>query len=578
MDYLNKYIKKYYKMFLLAILFLSVEAFCDLLQPAVMSKIVDIGIKNHDMNYILKTGGLMLLITAIGASGAVIRNNISSRVSQKFGTELRLDLFTRIQNLSCENTGKFETASLVTRLTNDVTQVQKFVNGMMRFFVKAPLLGIGSIIMSIILEPKLSLVIAVIIPVVIFIIYLNNKIGYPFFKKVQKAIDRLNGFMREYLSGVRVVKAFNRSGFEEERFSKSNEELTNIQISSMRVTSLFSPMIMMTINLGTACILWFGSFSVNSGAAEPGRIMALINYMVQLSNSLMMISTVFTMFVRARTSVERIGEVMNTRSSMKKASKSLNKSGSSGIEFSDVSFAYSGSPDEFALKRINFSCSPGTTLGIIGSTGSGKTSLINLIPRFYNVSEGSVRVFGTDVRDVDEHELRDKIAVVPQKNILFAGSIADNIRWGNEKAPIDEVKNVCRTAQIHDFIMSLPEGYDTLLGQGGVNLSGGQKQRIAIARALIKRPEILILDDCTSAVDLITESKIQEGLREYSGSLICIIIAQRITSVMNTDYILVIDNGQIMGYGKHKELMKSCSIFRDIYDSQFKKEEQLCRI
>lgn len=567
---MRKYINKYYKLFFLAIFFLSIEAFCDLLQPTIMSKIVDIGIKNRDMDFILKTGGLMLIITGIGAIGAVVRNNISSRVSQRFGTELRYDLFSKIQNLSYENTGKFETASLVTRLTNDVTQVQNFVNGMMRFFVKAPLLGIGSVIMSIILAPKLSLIMLAVIPVVIFIIYLNNKIGYPFFKKVQKAIDRLNSIMREYLSGVRVVKAFNRFDFEEDRFSKSNEELTNIQISSMRVTSLFSPLIMLTVNLGIAGVLWFGGISVDNGSIEVGKIIALTNYMVQISGSLMMVSTVFTMFVRARASQERIGEVMNMDDEVQKTLKPLDPDNKAGIEFHDVSFAYSSNPDKFVLNHINFSCKPGMTVGIIGSTGSGKTSIVNLIPHFYDVSEGYVKVFGTDVREVDEHELRDKIAVVPQTNLLFTGSISDNIRWGNEKADIAEVVKAAQTAQVDEFIKSLPEGYDTMLGQGGVNLSGGQKQRIAIARALIKKPQILILDDCTSAVDLITESKIQKGLREYSSDLICIIVAQRITSVMGSDMILVIDNGKIAGCGTHKELLGCCSIYQDIYDSQFK--------
>ena len=565
-------------MFLLAILFLSIEAFCDLLQPTIMSRIVDIGIKNHNLNFVLKTGGFMLLITGIGAAGAVIRNNISSRVSQSFGTELRYDLFSKIQNLSYENSGKFETASLVTRLTNDVTQVQNLVNGMMRFFVKAPLLGIGSIIMSIILEPKLSLIIAAIIPIVILIIYLNNKIGYPFFKKVQKAIDKINSAMREYLSGVRVVKAFNRSGFEEDRFSKSNEELTNVQISSMRITSLFSPLTMVTINLGVAGVLWFGGFSVNTGEIQVGRIIALTNYMAQLSSSLMMISTVFTMFVRARASAERIGEVMNASGSVQKSIKPINILIKTGIEFKNVSFAYSGDPDKFVLKRINFSVNSGTTLGIIGTTGSGKTSLVNLIPRFYNAAEGSVKVFGIDVRDADVHELRDVIAVVPQKNTLFTGSILDNIRWGNDKASFDQVRRASEIAQVHEFIKSLRSGYDTMLGQGGVNLSGGQKQRIAIARALVKKPKILILDDCTSAVDLITESKIQKGLREYSNDLICIIIAQRITSVMGADSILVIDNGEIAGNGNHNELMDNCSIYQDIYDSQFKREDTICQI
>lgn len=572
MGYLKKYVKKYYKLFLLALFFLSVEALCDLMQPTIMSKIVDIGIKKRDPNFVIKTGGFMLLVTGIGAVGAVMRNNISSRVSQRFGTELRFDLFCKIQNLSYENSGKFETASLVTRLTNDVTQMQNFANGMMRIFVKAPLLCIGSIIMSIILDVRLSLIIAVIIPIVIFIIFLNSHVSYPFFRKVQHSIDKLNGVMREYLSGIRVVKAFNRSDFEEKRFAISNDELANIQTSTMKITSIFSPLTMVTINLGIIGILWFGSFAIDNGSLQVGKIIAFINYMTQMSNSLMMISNIFNMFVRARASAERIGEVMNTKDTIQKIQKCQKSGNKTGIEFKDVSFAYPSNPLILVLKHISFSCKPGTTLGIVGTTGSGKTSIINLILHFYDVTKGSILINGIDVRNIDEHVLRDKIAVVPQKNTLFTGSILNNIRFGNEKATMDEVKQAAKIAQIHEFIQSLPKGYETILGQGGVNLSGGQKQRLAIARSLIKKAEILILDDCTSAVDAITESKIRSGLKSYSNDLICIMIAQKITSVINADSILAIDNGKIAGCGNHNELLKSCTIYKDIYMSQFGKK------
>lgn len=570
MGYLKKYAHKYYKLFLLAVFFLSIEAFCDLLQPMMMSKIVDIGIKNRNLRYVLQAGGVMVLITGVGAVGAVVRNNISSRVSQRFGAELRFDLFSKIQNLPYDSADRFDTASLVTRLTNDVAQVQNFVNGMMRIFVKSPLLCIGSIIMSVILEPKLSLIIAVIIPVIILIIYLNNRIGYPVFKKVQRSIDRLNGMMREFLSGVRVVKAFSRSEFEQERFSESNDSLCDMQTTASRVTSVFSPATALAVNFGIVAVLWFGGFAVDNGSVHVGKIIAFINYMTQMANSLMMISMVFTMFVRARASSERIGEVMNIEDAEKKSLRKV-PAGKTGIEFCNVSFSYSG-PANSVLSDISFKIGPGTALGIIGTTGSGKTSLVNLIPRFYDATGGSVIVNGADVRDIDEHDLRDAIAVVPQKNILFTGSILDNIRWGNKNAGLDEVINAAKTAQIHDFIVSQPDGYNTMLGQGGVNLSGGQKQRIAIARALIKKPSILILDDCTSAVDVITEAKIREGLKKCSNKLICITIAQRITSVMESDSILVLDDGKICGQGRHSELLKNCRVYRDIYISQFGKE------
>lgn len=580
MGYLKKYIKKYYRLFFVAIAFLSVEAACDIFQPTLMSKIVDIGIKNRNLHYVLMTGGVMLLVTGIGAVGAVVRNNISSRVSQRFGAELRFDLFSKIQRFSYEDAGKFETSSLVTRLTNDVTQMQNFVNGMMRIFVKAPLICVGSIIMATILDPKLSVIIAVIVPVIVLIIYINTHVAFPFFKKVQRAIDRLNGVMREYLSGVRVIKAFNRFDYEEKRFDSSNEELSNVQIKAMKINAVFSPMTATAINIGIIAVLWFGSFAIDTGSLQVGKIIAFVNYMTQMSNSIMTISMVFNMFVRARTSAERIGEVMNVKNKDIKLSGGAGKAvgqpektDGAGIEFRDVSFSYSGNLTEPVLRHISFSCKPGTTLGIIGTTGSGKTSIVNLIVGFYEATQGAVMVNGADVRCTDEHELRGRIAVVPQKSTLFSGSIIDNIRWGNEKASAGEVEKAAKIAQAHDFITAMPEGYDTMLGQGGVNLSGGQKQRISIARALVKNPEILILDDCTSAVDVISESKIRRGLKEYSKSLICVMVTQRISAVMESDRILVLDDGEINGMGSHDELMSGCSIYREIYESQLGKAE-----
>lgn len=572
LGYLKKYVARYYRLFLLAIFFLSIEALCDLLQPMMMSRIVDNGVRNRDLRYVLHAGALMMGITGLGAVGALARNNLSSRVSQRFGTELRLDLFGKIQSLSFHSADSFDTASLVTRLTNDVTQVQNFVNGMMRIFVKSPLLCIGSIVMSVVLDPRLSLIVVAIVPLIVGIIYLNNRIGYPFFRRVQRAIDRLNGVMREYLSGVRVVKAFNRSEYERERFSRSNGGLADIQTAAMRVTSVFSPVTMMTVNLGIVAVLWAGGYAVNSGSVQVGKIIAFINYMTQMSNSLMMISTVFTMFVRARASAERIGEVMAASGETGAGSRSQPlPAGESGIEFRHVTFSYSGKAEKAALRDVSFRIRSGTALGIIGTTGSGKSTLVSLIPRFYEATEGEVRVNGVDVRGTDLYALREQIGMVPQKNVLFSGTILENIRWGKKDATMEEVRRAAQIAQIHDFIAAQPESYDTRLGQGGVNLSGGQKQRIAIARALVKHPSILILDDCTSAVDGITERKIREELRRYSEGLIGITIAQRIASVMDADLILVLDDGRVCGMGRHRDLLQSCRVYREIYISQFGK-------
>lgn len=573
MRFLNKYINRYWKIFCAAVSCLMVEALCDLMQPTIMSKIVDVGVAGKDMNYVLRMGGVMLLITALGAAGAVSRNILATNVSQRFGRDLRSDLFRKVQTFSFDNIDKFEGASLVTRLTNDVTQVQNFANGLMRIFVKAPLVGIGSIIMAVRLNPQMSLILVAVIPVIVILISCSMRIGYPFFSRVQKALDRVNSVMREYLSGVRVVKAFNRFNYETERFGRVNEELVSISVKAMRVMATFTPGISLTVNLGIVCILWLGGIRVNSGKMHVGQIIAFINYMTQILFSLMMISNIFMTFVRAKASAERLGEVFGQENNMHVLVKPKQFSEEEGrVDFDEVCFSYADTSGEPVLKNISFTCMPGETVGIIGSTGSGKSSLISLIPRFYDTTSGTVKVDGVDVKQLDPKKLREKIAVVPQKIMLFTGTVLDNIKWGKDNATIKDVEVAATVAEAHSFITSFPEGYETQLGQGGVNLSGGQKQRISIARALVRKPEILILDDSTSAVDVTTESKIREALRTYSKGLTCLIIAQRITSVMGADKIIVLDNGEMAGIGTHDELMQSCEIYQDIFRSQIGKE------
>ena len=561
----------------MALTFLILEVTCDLLMPTIMSKIIDIGVVDKNMNYILKMGGVMLTVTGFGAIGAASRNIVSSNVSQKFGADLRADLFSKIQGFSFDNIDNFEIATLVTRLTNDVSQVQNFVHGMMRIFVKAPLLCVGSLIMATMLNPSMSIVLVVVVPIVTLLIIINMKIGYPFFKRVQKSLDGVNAVMREYLAGVRVVKAFNRFTYERKRFRKTNEDLADITTKAMRVTSIFSPSISFTVNLGIVSVLWFGGLKVNNGSMQVGQIIAFINYMTQVLFSLMMISFVFSMFVRARASTERIGEIFaqeNSISNLECATDVMKDADLKGrVDFEKVSFSYANAKGEPVLKDISFTFMPGETIGVIGSTGSGKTSLINLIPRFYDVTTGEVKVDGVNVKDLELKELREKIAMVPQKTVLFTGTVMENIRWGREEATIEEIEEVSEIGQVQEFIHTFKEGYHTVLGQGGVNLSGGQKQRISIARALIKKPEILILDDSTSAVDVSTERKIREGLKKHLKGLTTIIIAQRITSVMEADKVIVLDNGRIVGMGNHEELMKNCEVYKEIFRSQIGKEE-----
>ncbi|HWQ08333.1 MAG TPA: ABC transporter ATP-binding protein, partial [Holophaga sp.] len=520
----------------------------------------------RDLGLVLRLGGLMLLVTLLGAGAAVGRNFLSSMVSQRFGTRLRSDMYRRIHALGFQELDRLDTASLVTRLTNDVSQVQNFVNGMMRIFVKAPLLAIGGIVMALVLNARMSLVLLVVVPVVAGLIWLSIRLGYPFFRKIQACLDRVNGSMREYLAGVRVVKAFNRFAYEEARFAGTNDELSTSTTKAMRVMALFAPGIALAVNLGIVCVLWLGGWRVSGGTMKVGQVVAFINYMTQILVSLMMIGFIFNVFVRARASAERIGEVMAAE--VPDADRPTGTVAPRGgdLAFQDVSFAYGSGG--LVLREVTFGCREGTTLGILGATGSGKTTLVNLIPRFYEVGGGAITLGGADLRRLDVDDLRRRIALVPQKTVLFSGSILDNLRWGNERASMAEVEEAARTAQAHDFITGFAEGYATVLGRGGVNLSGGQKQRIAIARALLRDPEILILDDSLSAVDLVTEARIAKALREQRASRTTILIAQRIASVRDLETILVLDGGRSAGLGTHDALLSSCAVYQDIHRSQ----------
>ncbi|WP_183601148.1 ABC transporter ATP-binding protein [Paenibacillus phyllosphaerae] len=574
MAFMKKYVKRHWKLFLVAVFFVMLEALADLLQPTIMSYILDHGVAEGRMDYVLRMGGLMLLITAFGAIAAAIRNVVASRVSQKFGMELRADLFAKIQSLSSRNIDQFERASLITRLTNDITQVQNFVNGLMRIFVKAPILCIGSLIMAVRLNMHLSVVLLVVIPIVVLLVALNLKIGFSRFVKVQQALDNVNRIIREYLSGVRVVKAFNRFDYETDKFQSANLDYQNQSVHVNRLLAIFNPSILLTVNFGIAAVLWLGASRVNDHQMQVGHIVAFVNYMTQILFALMTIFLVFNMFVRAKASALRIGEVFNevNRITWDNAATLPRMEQAGRIEFDQVSFSYEGASGEPVLRNITFACMPGETIGIIGSTGSGKSTLVNLIPRFYDADSGSIKVDGADIRKLDPAKLRERIAIVPQKTILFSGTIEENLRFGKDEATQQEIELAAKMAQADAFITSFPEGYQTLLGQRGVNLSGGQKQRLSIARALVRKPDILILDDCTSAVDTETEANVKEALAQYASGVTCLIIAQRISSVMDADKIVVLDEGEVAGVGSHASLMAGNRIYREIFQSQYGKE------
>ena len=582
----SPYLRRYAAPALAAVACLSVESISDLLQPTVMARIVDQGVASHDLAIVIRLGLLMLGIAGIGAVGATGRNIIASLVSYRFAADLRGDLYRRITSYSFQELDSFDRASLITRQTNDVSQVQAFVNGMMRIFAKAPIVAVGSLIMAVLLEPGLSLILAIVVPVAAGVIAVNLMTGFRRFQRVQEGLDRVNSVTREYLGGVRVVKAFGREEHEVNRFAGANRELTSASTRALRAISFFGPGISLTVNLGIVAVLWISGIRIGSSTLQVGKTIAFINYMTQILFALGMVSGVFTFFVRARASWTRLTEVLSkpgsepyeklsaaaAHSTRAAAAPNAAPDAPAGVQFADVSFWYPSSDERLVVENVSLTCEPGRLTAIIGPTGSGKSTLAALVPRFYDATSGIVLVGGTDVRSVDLRTLRGRIALVPQKTVLFTGTIEDNLRWGRADATREEMEAAARAAAAHDFIAGFPEGYTSVLGQGGVNLSGGQKQRVAIARALIRRPEILILDDCTSSVDSLTEAEILRSIRQSVTGITCILITQRISAAAAADRVLVLDDGRTAGIGTHLELLSSSEVYRDICVAQLGKE------
>lgn len=544
------------------IFFLSVEAASDLLQPAMMSRIVDEGVKRQDPSAVLFFGGLMLLTAFIGAFGAVMRSVLASRTSQLIGKELRSLLYRKIQSYSFSDLDRLPPATLITRLTNDVTQIQNFVNSSMRILVKSPLTCAGAVFFIVARTPRQAPVLLVILAVCALLIFGNMAMGYPRFGRVQEKLDRLNAVSRGFLSSIRAVKAFGREDAEERRFGAAAGELSRAAVSANRVSALFTPLINLTVNTGIVALIWLADLGE---IRDVGRLMASVNYMTQVLLSLSMLSGILNMMARASASAGRVQEALDAAPAARPSAGAPFRNGA--VSFQDVSFAY-GKSRRYALRRVSFLVEKGATLGIIGPTGAGKTTLVNLLPRFYDAAEGAVRVAGADVRDLDPASLRKGIAIVPQKAVLFSGAIRDNLRWGDADAPEDALLSAAAAAKADGFITGFPAGYDTVLGQGGVNLSGGQKQRICIARALVRKPAILILDDCTSALDAATEAAVLDGIRAHSAGATVLLVSQRVSTVMRADRILCMDQGRVRGWGTHRELMAHCAVYREIYRSQ----------
>lgn len=564
MKFIIRCIRKHLGMFLTAISFLTLEAAADLLQPSLMSNIVDEGIKNQNTQIIWTYGGIMLIVAMFGALGAVMRCIYASRTSQLIGKEMRSELYHKVQTLSFENIDRLKPAPLITRITNDVTQIQNFINGCMRIMVKAPITCVGAIILIIVQTPALLPVIVIILIISAALVCGNMKLGHPRFARLQQKLDKLNDVSQEFLISIRVVKAFGGERQEEEKFNNAADNLADAGISAMRVMSVFGPLINLTVNTGIVLLLALSGYR---GSMPIGKVMASVNYMTQVLFALGMVSNILNMAVRAGASAIRVEEILNEEPAQKSPEKPVGTDIDGSISFKNVSFSYAEASSP-SLKNISLDIQAGETIGIIGATGSGKTTLVNLVPRFYDVTEGALLVDGVNVNDMDESVLRGSVAVVPQKALLFSGSVEYNLRWGRENASEEEVRQAAKAACADIFIEKLANGYKTELGQAGVNLSGGQKQRLSIARALLRNPGILILDDCTSALDAYTEATVLGNLRELSGKMTVLLISQRISTVRKADRILCLEDGRAVGYGSHQELMENCKLYRQIYQSQ----------
>jgi ATP-binding cassette, subfamily B, multidrug efflux pump len=570
------YVKPYWQWVLLAPLLMLGEVTMDLMQPRLLATIVDEGIARLDMGVVVRTAALMGGLAILGAGGGISNGIFASKAAQSFGADLRQDLFSKVEQLSFANIDRLQTGQLVTRLTSDVVQVQEALYTLLRIMVRAPLLLVGGLIMAIITAPQLAFLPLGLMPLTLIPVIWVVRKATPLFGRVQRRLDALNEIMQENLAGIRVVKAFARSEHERLRFGTGNRELAEETIRTIRVIIVVMPVMMFTVNLGVVGVLWFGGVNVVEGSMQVGQLMAFVNYLAQILMSVLMVSMLVTHLARATASAERIQEILDSIPTIRDKPDAISDPPEDAtVAFEDVTFAYDGDGADAALQGISFVARPGQTLAMLGQTGSGKSTLVHLIPRYYDVTGGRITVGGVDVRDMSSATLRRMIGAVLQETVLFSGTIRDNIRYGRPDASQEEVERAARMAQAHDFIQEFPDGYDTILGQRGVNLSGGQKQRVAIARALLVEPPILILDDSTSSVDVETEAMIQQALEAYGRDRTCIMVAQRISSVLNADQILVLNDGRVVASGTHEQLVASSPVYREIYESQLGNAEVL---
>ena len=573
---LAKYIKDCKKDTILTPIFVIFEVIMEVVIPYLMAKIIDVGIQNSDIKYILEIGIFLIVSAILSLTFGMLSGRFAAKASAGYAKNLRKAMFDKIQTYAFENIDKFSTSSLITRLTTDVTNVQNAFQMIVRILVRAPIMLIFALIMAFTISAKLACIFLVAIPILGFLLIFIAKKAHPYFERVFKKYDKLNRVVQEDLSGIRVVKAYAKEDLEKQKFGEVNNEVFKMFKTAEKIVAFNSPVMQFTVYSCILLISWFGAQLIVGGEMQTGQLSSLITYAYQILMSLMMLSMVFVMVIIAQSSAERIVKVLDEEPAIKNKEKNIKEVKDGSIVFDNVSFCYSDEKDKskFALRNINLEIKPGETVGIIGGTGSSKSTLVQLIPRLYDATKGKVKVGGVDVKDYDIETLRDSVSMVLQKNVLFSGTISENLRWGNKEADDDELERVCKLAQADDFIKQFPAKYETVLDQGGTNVSGGQKQRICIARALLKKPKILILDDSTSAVDTKTDALIRKAFREEIPNTTKIIIAQRISSIEDADKIIVLNEGKIDGIGTSEELLKTNKIYKEVYDSQMKGDDE----
>jgi len=569
---LSGFIAPYKKPITLAVIFMLLDVICEVIQPTLMTNIVGKGIQSQSAGYIVGTGLLMIFVAFLAILAGFGNARCSAVAGVGFAAKLRRGLFAKVQEFSFHNIDHFSTASLATRLTNDVTQMQNAAIMSLRIMLRAPMMFVFALIMAIRMNASLAIILVVVIPLLAVAMFLIIRRAMPLFGGMQTRMDALNSSVQENLTNVRVIKSFVRQNYEKEKFKDANNGLTAASLKAMNAVILSMPLMMLTMNLSTVAVVWFGGGQVITGQLNVAQMTAFINYIFQILISLMMVSMMFVMFSRASASYKRIIEVLDAEIDLENSSSAGERPIRGNVSFENVSFQYDPANPEPVLKDISFTARAGEVIAIVGGTGSGKTSLVQLIPRLYDVSAGRVLLDGVDVREYTIESLRGQIGMVLQKNTLFSGTIRDNLKWGNEHAAEEEIVEAAKAAQAHDFIMSFPKGYDTWMEQGGVNVSGGQKQRLCIARAILKKPPVLILDDSTSAVDTATEAKIRQAFHTVLRDTTTFIIAQRISSVKDADRIIVLSDGRISALGTHEELLATSGEYQEIYESQLGKE------